>query len=368
MMELAHIHNKHARPPRTMVPPLGGRNKSSGVSASYAILPDTYHYVSFVPINGHLFELDGLKEYPIDHGPWRESEKWTALFQRTITQRLLESQDCLFNLLALVPDPVPQISECLKKLQDEQTELLENVINLAEKLVAEREKSGYSKQAAVVENASTYHVISADKKKPITVVKPESTESTMATMKTDDSRDTCSKNSSPNSAPTSVQNTNSETERSTDLNKASIESSQPNKAATLLGDVSRALPANASELDAIAVRSIDDSSSLEETLRVAVAKVVKNYREADEFKSKLKEEIETKQRFRVEHSRRIHDYDAFIFDFVRCLAHNKQLPERLLKKPVVVPVPKGNASGRHKRKKGPGRPRTTLLVNGDVVN
>lgn len=29
---------------------------------------EAFHFVSYVPINGHLFELDGLKPYPIDHG------------------------------------------------------------------------------------------------------------------------------------------------------------------------------------------------------------------------------------------------------------------------------------------------------------
>lgn len=29
---------------------------------------EAFHFVSYVPIRGHLFELDGLKPYPIDHG------------------------------------------------------------------------------------------------------------------------------------------------------------------------------------------------------------------------------------------------------------------------------------------------------------
>ena len=30
---------------------------------------EVFHFVCFLPINGHLYELDGLKRYPIDHGP-----------------------------------------------------------------------------------------------------------------------------------------------------------------------------------------------------------------------------------------------------------------------------------------------------------
>ena len=29
---------------------------------------EAFHFVSYVSINGRLFELDGLKPYPIDHG------------------------------------------------------------------------------------------------------------------------------------------------------------------------------------------------------------------------------------------------------------------------------------------------------------
>ena len=29
---------------------------------------EAFHFVSYVPINDRLFELDGLKPYPIDHG------------------------------------------------------------------------------------------------------------------------------------------------------------------------------------------------------------------------------------------------------------------------------------------------------------
>ncbi len=130
MAELARAHNKHARPSHVVAPPPGGK-RGSVVSSAHALLPETYHFVSYVPVNDRLFELDGLKEFPIDHGPWGEEEEWTDLFQRVIKQRLDSGQDILFNLMAVVKDPLPQLSEHLKLLHTQQTELLEAAIQLA---------------------------------------------------------------------------------------------------------------------------------------------------------------------------------------------------------------------------------------------
>ena len=46
---------------------------------------EAFHFVSYVPINGRLYELDGLKPYPIDHGP--VSEDWTEKFRQVIVER-----------------------------------------------------------------------------------------------------------------------------------------------------------------------------------------------------------------------------------------------------------------------------------------
>ena len=40
--------------------------KQQGISAGR--VQEAFHFVSYVLVNGHLFELDGLKPYPIDHG------------------------------------------------------------------------------------------------------------------------------------------------------------------------------------------------------------------------------------------------------------------------------------------------------------
>jgi len=44
---------------------------------------EAFHFVSYVPISGRLFELDGLKPYPIDHG------RSTVYLTRVLLTRLL---------------------------------------------------------------------------------------------------------------------------------------------------------------------------------------------------------------------------------------------------------------------------------------
>eukprot|EP00094_Tigriopus_californicus_P008020 TCALIF_07721-PA protein Name:"Similar to calypso Ubiquitin carboxyl-terminal hydrolase calypso (Aedes aegypti)" AED:0.05 eAED:0.05 QI:307/0.5/0.33/1/1/1/3/0/531 len=82
---------------------------------------ETFHFVSYVPINGHLFELDGLKRYPIDHGPWGENEDWTDKFRRVIADRLGlntgNEHDIRFALMAMVPDRRLAVAKKLQMLK-----------------------------------------------------------------------------------------------------------------------------------------------------------------------------------------------------------------------------------------------------------
>lgn len=41
-------------------------NKASVTGTSQA--GEAYHYVSYLPVNGRLYEMDGLKPWPLDHG------------------------------------------------------------------------------------------------------------------------------------------------------------------------------------------------------------------------------------------------------------------------------------------------------------
>jgi hypothetical protein len=48
---------------------------------------ETFHFVSYIPINGRLFELDGLKPYPIDHGMKKKRLISTTTVKRSVWNR-----------------------------------------------------------------------------------------------------------------------------------------------------------------------------------------------------------------------------------------------------------------------------------------
>ncbi|XP_020798317.1 ubiquitin carboxyl-terminal hydrolase calypso [Drosophila serrata] len=116
--ELACAHNSHAMPQaRRRLERTG-----AGVS-SCRFTGEAFHFVSFVPINGQLFELDGLKPYPMNHGGWEDNEDWTAKFRRVMAERLgiaTGEQDIRFNLMAVVPDRRIAITHKLKMLRTNQ--------------------------------------------------------------------------------------------------------------------------------------------------------------------------------------------------------------------------------------------------------
>jgi len=67
---------------------------------------DVFHFVSYIPIDGRIYELDGLKEGPIDHGA--AGENWTETVRPIIEARMQKYKEgeIHFNLLAMVEDKI----------------------------------------------------------------------------------------------------------------------------------------------------------------------------------------------------------------------------------------------------------------------
>ncbi|XP_057660621.1 ubiquitin carboxyl-terminal hydrolase calypso isoform X1 [Diorhabda carinulata] len=133
--ELACAHNSHAMPQAKR-----RLEKGSGVTTG-RFTGEAFHFVSFVPIGGRLFELDGLKPYPIDHGPCNDME-WTDKFRSVITDRLGitadEYNEIRFNLMAVVPDRRLAIQHKLKMLRTNK----QIVLDALQHLVKIKDKGG----------------------------------------------------------------------------------------------------------------------------------------------------------------------------------------------------------------------------------
>jgi ubiquitin carboxyl-terminal hydrolase L5 len=52
---------------------------------------DAFHFVAYLPINGRIYELDGLKEAPIDLGPiGGDSNDWTSSIRPILGKRMMK--------------------------------------------------------------------------------------------------------------------------------------------------------------------------------------------------------------------------------------------------------------------------------------
>lgn len=79
---------------------------------------DVFHFVGYMPIDGRLYELDGLKDGPIDLGKVEEGADWTDVVRPVIQRRMQKysADEVHFNLLAVVTDHVMALQKRLDDL------------------------------------------------------------------------------------------------------------------------------------------------------------------------------------------------------------------------------------------------------------
>ncbi|KAG8213553.1 hypothetical protein J3R82DRAFT_10206 [Butyriboletus roseoflavus] len=81
---------------------------------------DAYHFVVYIPVMGSVYELDGLKPYPVRHGEYDGSmEGWLIRAREVIEHRIgtYPAGALEFSLLALRDDPLPALKTQLEHLQ-----------------------------------------------------------------------------------------------------------------------------------------------------------------------------------------------------------------------------------------------------------
>jgi len=88
---------------------------------------DAFHFVSYLPIDGHLYELDGLKPMPVDHGPIQSAgDSWLEKAREVIEARIATyaQGEVHFNLMALVAD---RVNEIQKRISEQEVILSSSV-------------------------------------------------------------------------------------------------------------------------------------------------------------------------------------------------------------------------------------------------
>lgn len=109
---------------------------------------DVFHFVSYLPIEGNLYELDGLKPGPIDLGPISSENDWVEIARPHIEKRMQKYSEgeIHFNLMAIVSDKKMIYGRQLEKLNAQllsdsvmETDSIHAEINHLKQLISDEE-------------------------------------------------------------------------------------------------------------------------------------------------------------------------------------------------------------------------------------
>lgn len=101
---------------------------------------DAFHFVSYIPWKGRVYELDGLQQGPRDIGPI-ETDDWIDVVSKDVSERVKEysSDEIRFGLLVVTDDQRVRLDEQLVKLQAENAPI-DQINEVTEKLAQQQDK------------------------------------------------------------------------------------------------------------------------------------------------------------------------------------------------------------------------------------
>lgn len=82
---------------------------------------EVFHFISYIPFEGRLYELDGLREGPVDLGVIPDGVDWVQVARPVIEKRMQEYSEgeIQFNLMAVVGDKIREYKSKLAKLEQQ---------------------------------------------------------------------------------------------------------------------------------------------------------------------------------------------------------------------------------------------------------
>ncbi|XP_075161535.1 ubiquitin carboxy-terminal hydrolase L5 [Haematobia irritans] len=107
---------------------------------------DVYHFIGYVPIEGRLYELDGLKEGPIDLGAIGSDQNWIDVVRPIIEKRMnkYSEGEIHFNLMAIVSDR--------QKIYQQQIDKLLSGSSVAEAMETDDRETEVAKLRSLIDN------------------------------------------------------------------------------------------------------------------------------------------------------------------------------------------------------------------------
>lgn len=83
-----------------------------------------FHFIAYMPVDDHVWKLDGMDRFPESLGNTPEGQDWLAIVQAELMARMLQYQGdhIEFSLMAVIRDPIiaerQQLAENIKTLQE----------------------------------------------------------------------------------------------------------------------------------------------------------------------------------------------------------------------------------------------------------